>query len=78
MANNKADFDHDKQRYESKLQALRSHTAKLIDYRSLFYCKHGHAFANADSHLKQDVITLTSQFYGEKRIPRAQSVPLIT
>ena len=33
MANNKADFDHDKQRYESKLQALRSHTAKLIDYR---------------------------------------------
>jgi len=33
MANNKADFDHDKQRYESKLQALRSQTAKLIDYR---------------------------------------------
>ncbi|MCQ8881915.1 tetratricopeptide repeat protein [Pseudoalteromonas shioyasakiensis] len=33
MANNKADFDHDKQRYESKLQALRSHTAKLIGYR---------------------------------------------
>lgn len=33
MANNKADFDHDKQRYESKLQALRSHTAKLTDYQ---------------------------------------------
>ncbi|MCF7518498.1 MULTISPECIES: tetratricopeptide repeat protein [Pseudoalteromonas] len=31
-ANNKADFDHDKKRYESKLQAIRSHTAKLTHY----------------------------------------------
>ena len=29
MANDKADFEEDKKRYESKLRALRSHTAKL-------------------------------------------------
>ncbi|TMO26719.1 MULTISPECIES: tetratricopeptide repeat protein [Pseudoalteromonas] len=33
LANDKADFDHDKQRYEGKLQALRSHTAKLTHYQ---------------------------------------------
>ncbi len=33
LANNKADFEHDKQRYENKLHALRSHIAQLTHYK---------------------------------------------